>query len=70
MAGGTVIACESFMPMAKLARKVIAANKVTSIRVVCKRSDELVLAAPGELRQHDLDMLVLTGCSAWLCIAM
>lgn len=35
--------------MVKLARKVIAANECNTIKVVCKRSDELSTAASGDM---------------------
>lgn len=39
---GTVTACESYLPMVKLMRKVLGANGLErSIRVINKRSDEL-----------------------------
>lgn len=39
---GTVTACESYLPMVKLMRKVLRANGMDrKIRVINKRSDEL-----------------------------
>eukprot|EP00850_Spirogloea_muscicola_P001458 SM000005S17255 [mRNA] locus=s5:1074597:1080177:- [translate_table: standard] len=43
---GSVTTCESFLPMAKLARRVVTANGMSdSIRVLCKRSDALVVGS-------------------------
>lgn len=39
---GSITACESFLPMFKLARKVLRANKVgAGVRLIHKRSDEM-----------------------------
>ena len=46
-AAGCVVACESFLPMAKLARRICAANGHPGLAVLCKRSDELTMA-PGK----------------------
>ncbi|EFJ48213.1 hypothetical protein VOLCADRAFT_104892 [Volvox carteri f. nagariensis] len=47
--GAPVIACEVFPPMQNLARRVIARNGLAEvIRVVNKRSDEIVVQQPGE----------------------
>eukprot|EP00850_Spirogloea_muscicola_P009664 SM000054S18150 [mRNA] locus=s54:672149:677770:- [translate_table: standard] len=43
---GSVTTCESFLPMAKLAKRVITANGMSnSIRVLCKQSDEMVVGS-------------------------
>eukprot|EP00850_Spirogloea_muscicola_P007910 SM000041S15469 [mRNA] locus=s41:273754:279365:- [translate_table: standard] len=53
----SVTTCEAFLPMAKLARRVVTANGMSdSIRVLCKRSDELVVGS--DLVQR-ADVLVL-----------
>jgi protein arginine N-methyltransferase 7 len=39
---GSITACESFLPMFKLARKLLRANQVgAGVRLVHKRSDEM-----------------------------
>ncbi|GLI64496.1 hypothetical protein VaNZ11_007699, partial [Volvox africanus] len=48
-ASAPVIACEVFPPMQNLSRRVIAGNGLTStIRVLNKRSDEIVVQQPGK----------------------
>lgn len=40
--GGSITACESFLPMFKLARKLLKENKVgAGVRLIHKRSDEM-----------------------------
>jgi hypothetical protein len=42
-----VVACEVFPPMARLARRIVSQNGLSSkVRVVLKRSDELKIAQP------------------------
>lgn len=39
---GSITACESFLPMFKLARKLLRANQVgAGVRLIHKRSDEM-----------------------------
>ena len=40
--GGSITACESFLPMFKLARKLLKENKIgAGVRLIHKRSDEM-----------------------------
>lgn len=63
---GMVSACESYLPMFKLMRKIIRANCMErKIRVFCKRSDELKVSLDLPSRA---DILVRNTNIGFLCI--
>lgn len=65
---GMVTACESYLPMVKLMRKVLRANSMEGkIRLINKRSDELEVGLDIPSRA---DILVSTFCRTWSVLVL
>lgn len=60
---GAVTACESYLPMVKLMRKVLRLNGMErKVRVINKRSDELEIGVDISKRADILVSITLLSC--------
>lgn len=60
---GVVTACESYLPMVKLMRKVLRINGMErKVRVINKRSDELEIGVDISKRADILVSITLLSC--------